>query len=88
MSFPMRGYTLAVDFPNRAKAAALVQELEDIACDAGGRVYLAKDALSRAGRIARMYPELPEFTKIIKTTDPKGVFATDMVRRLQLRGKP
>lgn len=86
MSFPMEGYTLAVDFPNRAKSAALVQELEDITVSAGGRVYLAKDSLSRPGRIADMYEELPAFSAQIRQQDPKGKFETDMVRRLHLRG--
>ncbi len=88
MSFPMKGYTLAVDFPNRAKSAALVQELEDEALNAGGRVYLAKDALSRAGRIRSMYDEQAAFTKQVLSADPEGIFTTDMARRLKLRGEP
>ena len=47
LSFPMEGYTLAVDFPNRDRAEALVRELSAMARDAGGRIYFAKDALAR-----------------------------------------
>lgn len=86
MSFPMQGYTLAVDFPNRAKSASLVQELEDEALKSGGRVYLAKDSLSRAGRIKAMYEEQGDFAKAVAAADPDGRFVTDMVRRLKLRG--
>jgi len=85
MSFPMEGFTLAVDFPNRPKAAQLIGELEEIATHAGGRLYLAKDALARPDIIAAMYDELEDFAKIANDVDPKGLLVTDMVRRLKLR---
>lgn len=88
MSFPMEGYTLAVDFPNRKKAVNLIAALEDIVLQAGGRIYLAKDALARGDAIAQMYPELPEFARITNEADPKAELQTDMVRRLNLRGAP
>lgn len=85
LSFPMEGYTLAVDFQNRPRAAGLIADLEDITLRSGGRVYLAKDALSRADSIAEMYDELPDFARVANVADPQGVFLTDMVRRLKLR---
>ncbi|HBN31707.1 MAG TPA: FAD-binding oxidoreductase [Rhodobacteraceae bacterium] len=85
MSFPMQGYTLAVDFQNRPRAAGLIADLEEITLKSGGRIYLAKDALTRADSIAEMYDELPDFTRVVNAADPKGVFLTDMVRRLKLR---
>lgn len=43
-SFPMEGYTLALDFPMNAKALALMSQLDSITLKYGGRFYLAKDS--------------------------------------------
>lgn len=86
MSFPMEGYTLAVDFPNRGRAAKVIAELEKMCAAAGGRVYLAKDSLATAATIAKMYPELPDYAAAVAKADPEGIFTTDLVRRLNLRG--
>jgi decaprenylphospho-beta-D-ribofuranose 2-oxidase len=51
LSFPMTGYTLALDFPNRGGIAELYHRLVGVTLDHGGRVYLAKDALLGPGRI-------------------------------------
>lgn len=86
MSFPMAGYTLAVDFPNRDRAAPLIRRLIDRTAEAGGRIYLAKDSLARPEHIERMYPELDAFRTALHEADPDGVFETDLARRLNLRG--
>ena len=85
MSFPMNGYTLAVDFPNRDRARALIGELERIAADAGGRIYFAKDALSTAERVKAMYPDHGKWAKAVAKADPDSALSTDLVRRLKLR---
>lgn len=43
-SFPMEGYTLALDFPVSPKNTALMDRLDRIVLDHGGRFYLAKDS--------------------------------------------
>lgn len=43
-SFPMEGYTLALDFPINAKTLALMNQLDRITLQHGGRFYLAKDS--------------------------------------------
>lgn len=86
LSFPMRGYTLALDFPRRAGTEVLLERLERIALDHGGRVYLAKDAVLSAEGFAGMYPRLDEFRAVLADIDPKGRFQSDMARRLGLRG--
>ncbi|QQA44119.1 FAD-binding protein [Pelagovum pacificum] len=85
MSFPMEGYTLAVDFPNRDKAVALIGELEAMTEAAGGRLYLAKDSLADGARIKAMYPEHADWLEQVRARDPDGLYLTDMVRRLDLR---
>lgn len=86
LSFPMQGYTLAVDFPNRPEAVELVRALIARAAEAGGRVYLAKDSLAEPQHMPTMYPELEAFRSAVRAADPDGIFATDQARRLDLRG--
>jgi len=86
MSFPMEGMTLAVDFPNRAKARDLIADLEDRALAAGGRIYLAKDSLAQGRTIRTMYPDVEAFAEVANRVDPERVFETDLVKRLGLRG--
>ncbi|MEZ5777852.1 MAG: FAD-binding oxidoreductase [Paracoccaceae bacterium] len=85
LSFPMEGYTLAVDFPNRAEARELIRRLEDRTAAAGGRLYFAKDSLARGTDIRAMYPDLSQWQAEVAKADPKGALMTDMVRRLSLR---
>ncbi len=87
LSFPMQGYTLAVDFPERTRSRELIAELEILALDAAGRIYLAKDSLTSATSVAAMYPELGRWRETVNRLDPNGKFETDLVRRLNLRGR-
>jgi len=86
LSFPMRGVTLALDIPRAPGADDLMRALERIARDAGGRIYLAKDARMSAGTFAATYPKLPEFRATLAKYDPAGLFASDLSRRLEIRG--
>ncbi len=88
LSFPMEGYTLAVDFPNRAEARALIEQLEGDVLRAQGRLYLAKDALSSGTAIKTMYPDHPKWAAQVEKADPQGRLQTDMTRRLSLRTLP
>ncbi len=85
LSFPMEGYTLAVDFPNRAEARELIKRLEDMTIAASGRLYFAKDSLARGSDIKGMYPEYGQWLAQADKADPEGRLATDMTRRLKLR---
>lgn len=55
LSFPMEGYTLALDFPASARTFALLTELDAIVADHGGRLYLAKDARMGVHLLRRGY---------------------------------
>lgn len=85
LSFPMEGYTLAVDFPNRGAVAALYADLERMTAEAAGRIYFAKDALAQGTDLPVMYPELEAWRKQVAKADPEGHYITDLVRRLGLR---
>ncbi len=84
LSYPMPGYTLALDLPNSAGLEDFTRELDKILLDHGGRLYLAKDALAYPDTFAAMYPKLPEFRAIRAQLDPDGVLGSAMARRLQL----
>jgi decaprenylphospho-beta-D-ribofuranose 2-oxidase len=85
LSFPMAGWTLALDFPARTPGlAGLLGRLDRLVVEAGGRVYLAKDSRVPPGVLAEMYPRLPEFAKLRAELDPAGVLASDLSRRLGL----
>lgn len=85
LSFPMRGYTLALDFPRRQGVDELLLRLEKITLDHGGRVYLAKDATLSAEGFAAMYPKLPAFREVLNEIDPKGKMTSNLARRLRIR---
>lgn len=52
-SFPMKGYSLALDFPRTRSILSLVPHLDDLVWSYGGKIYLTKDACSapQMGRI-------------------------------------
>jgi FAD/FMN-containing dehydrogenase len=85
LSFPMPGYTLALDLPNRGeKLEALVQQLDEVLLQHGGRLYLAKDAMMSADTFARMYPRLDEFRQVKARVDPQNRFSSSQARRLKI----
>ncbi len=85
LSFPMPGWTLALDFPAKTPwLRQLLGELDDLVIEAGGRLYLAKDSRIPAGLMDRMYPRLEEFRRLRSQLDPDGLFASDLSRRLAL----
>jgi len=84
LSYPMPGYTLALDIPNRSGLEAFTRELDRILLDHGGRLYLAKDALTAPETFAAMYPGLDAFREIRRSLDPENVLRSSMSRRLRL----
>ncbi|MGB3809095.1 MAG: FAD-binding oxidoreductase [Parvibaculum sp.] len=78
MSFPMAGTTLALDFPILGPSTfALLDRLDAIVVEAGGRIYPAKDARMSAEAFRRGYPRLEEFQRFI---DPR--FSSSFERRV------
>jgi decaprenylphospho-beta-D-ribofuranose 2-oxidase len=85
LSFPIEGWTLAIDVPARtADLARTLDELDELVLAAGGRLYLAKDSRAVPATIAAGYPDLPAFRSLKLDVDPHGVFVSDLSRRLAL----
>jgi len=84
LSFPLRGYTLALDIPVARGLVPFLRELDRMTLDYGGRIYLAKDAVLRAEDFAAMYPKLESFRAIQRKLDPQRLFSSSLARRLAI----
>ncbi|MFI4984798.1 MAG: FAD-dependent oxidoreductase [Solirubrobacterales bacterium] len=89
LSFPLAGWTLAIDLPASAPGLrAALDELDEVVAGCGGRVYLSKDARLRRDVLAAMYPQLDRFNALQSRVDPGGVLRSDLSLRLGLCPAP
>lgn len=87
LSFPMAGYTLALDLPIRDDSLfALLDRMDKTVLQYGGRVYLAKDARLSAKAFHAMYPRYNEWLKVKHEVDPDNRFSSSLARRLGIAG--
>jgi decaprenylphospho-beta-D-ribofuranose 2-oxidase len=84
LSFPMPGYTLALDFPVTDGLLEFLDSLDAMVLKRGGRVYLAKDARMSAETFAAMYPGLGKWREIKAAADPNNRFSSSLSRRLAM----
>lgn len=84
LSFPMEGYTLALDFKIEQNLFPLLERLDAMVLDCGGRLYLTKDARMSGDMLMRSYPELGQFKAIRETYGGKGAFSSHQSIRLGL----
>lgn len=82
LSFPIEGYTLALDLPVTSGLIPLLRELDGLVLDYGGRIYLAKDALMTAPTFGAMYPRVEQFREIKNRLDPQGRLSSSQARRV------
>ena len=71
LSFPIEGWTLALDLPlGRPGLARALDRLDELVASSGGRVYLAKDGRLRPELLSTMYPRLGEWLAVRDRADP------------------
>ncbi|MBU0996055.1 MAG: FAD-binding oxidoreductase [Proteobacteria bacterium] len=64
LSFPMEGYTLALDFKIQSRLFAFLDHLDDIVTDYGGRIYLTKDVRMSPDTFKKGYPAWDTFSAL------------------------
>jgi decaprenylphospho-beta-D-ribofuranose 2-oxidase len=85
MSFPTEGWTLTLDLAaGSSRLPGLLERIDELVLDAGGRHYLAKDAHVSAMAVERAYPRLAEWKSIRNEMDPRRLWTSDLARRLKL----
>ncbi len=84
LSFPMEGYTLALDFPVNKSLFAFLHLMDKFVMGMGGRVYLAKDARLRPDACHQMYPGLDNFRRVLREIGNTGQISSFLAERLQI----
>lgn len=88
MSFPLAGYTVAVDIPVRdERLFEVLRSLDERVTENGGRVYLVKDSRLDPRFVDSMYPRRREWAALLDALDPARAFSSGLARRLHLRAR-
>jgi decaprenylphospho-beta-D-ribofuranose 2-oxidase len=85
LSFPISGWTLALDLPRGVPGIQVaLRGLDQLVAGAGGRVYLTKDARLTPDVLGAMYPRLEEWRAARDRADPDYVWRSDLGLRTGL----
>jgi FAD/FMN-containing dehydrogenase len=83
LSFPKPGLSIALDMPiEGARTQRVVDALNDVVAAEGGRVYLAKDALTRPEHFRAMEPRFERWSDVRRKWDPNGALRSALSIRL------
>lgn len=85
ISFPREGYTLALDFPISPRLFPVLDELDRMVLDYGGRHYLTKDVRLAPDTLRKGYGrDLDAFMEVKARWDPRQQFRSVQSQRLGL----
>jgi FAD/FMN-containing dehydrogenase len=84
LSFPVEGYTLALDFKVTPSIFKLLDRLDELVLHYGGRLYLAKDARMTEQTFKASYPRWQEFEAVRSKYHAIGKFSSLQSKRLGL----
>jgi len=83
-SFPMEGYTLALDFPVSRRSLAMMERLDEITVTHGGRFYLAKDGRLKPDTLHSADPRAAAFRAMRQDTGLAREFSSRQSERVQI----
>ena len=86
LSFPKPGVSYALDMPIIPGMQRLIDALNEFVVAEGGRVYLAKDAFTRADHFRAMEPRLDAWTRVRRQWDPHGTLRS--AQSIRVLGDP
>lgn len=84
LSFPMEGYTLAMDFAMNKKLFSFLDELDDIIMRFSGRIYTTKDVRMGSQFFASSYPDIGKFMAVRKKIKADKLFESLQSKRLRI----
>ncbi len=84
ISFPMKGYTLALDFPLRDGLFEFLDQLDRLVLGYGGRVYLTKDARMKKEIFWNGYPNATQFQQAVRKLSPDFKWRSAQSERLEI----
>lgn len=87
MSFPMEGFTLALDIPRSERVFAVLDRIDAMVDEAGGRIYLAKDARMSGSTLRATYSGLHGFQRTV-AKEGRGRFTSALAERMDLQSNP
>ena len=83
-SFPMKGYTIALDFPVSKETFDLLEKLDDITLKYEGRFYLAKDARMKKEIFKKSDKRIQDFINYRNKNNFHEDFQSSQSSRLEL----
>ena len=84
LSFPMEGYTLALDFAVKPGLWQFLDALDELVLQYGGRIYLAKDARMSEQVFKQSYPQWKKFAELRREIGADKVLHSLQSQRLAL----
>ena len=84
LSFPMEGYSLALDFKIEHGLFDLLYSLDRIVADMGGRIYLTKDVRVSEKTFEQGYPMINRFRELRAKTGMDKKFSSLQSRRVNI----